>query len=337
MESTYQNAHISRDELDDYRIMPAWCAFVLGGVTTFLLVYLGIARPAAHELDMMRRQMGALEQTVWEVAGMRDDVAEVNSLLSELNDQRAQISKARLAVKDVATLRRQLQSEAAHVQDALATVAELGAIKDSLLSFAGEAAEAAEVASVSEGMCKRLAKSATSTYEALQASDDLLAMKDDLLTMPGATELALDALDQLLDMRDELHAAGDEIDTADAALQSLVALKSMVLAQQPEMATTLETLELISDLSAEFDQAALSFDRIRHWMVEVVATESILERARRTLAPLTEIANVRHLQPETVRQFVSQLNQIELLSPSPVKDELTIETASIKESDLVIE
>ena len=331
METTITNPH---DEIDDYRIMPAWCAFVLGGVTTFLLVYLGIARPAAHQLDMMRRQMGALEQTVWQVAGSSQDVAEATSLLKELNVQRSQIAKARLAVQDLKTLREKLQREASHLQEALATVAELGAIKESLLSYSGEIHEAAEVVSVSEDLCVRLAHAATSTYEALQASDDLLAMKDDLLAEPQSILDASDSLTNLLNMRDRLTNESTDLATAESTLDGLVSLKSSVLAQQSDMVTTLETLEVIQDLAQEFDQAAVSFERIRHWMVEVVASESILERARQTLAPLSEIANLRHLEPAAVRTLVSQLTnrdgQLE-------NADATVETASIQESDLVIE
>lgn len=388
METTYEaEQNVPAGELDDYRIMPAWCAFVLGGVTTFLLVYLGIARPTAHELDTMRRQVGALEQSIWEIAGKQDDVARTNSLLAELTAQSAQVTKARLAVNDVQSLRRQLQHEASNLQQALATVAELGAIKESLLSYsdnaqeaaavvsaseslcndlqhevgniksamaavadlasikeslltyASETREAADVASVAELLCNRLAESAGSTYEALQVSDDLLAIRDDLLDSPHATQEAADNLNQLIGLRQQLKDHASELPAAENALHDLLTLKSMVLAQRPELLTTLETLEIIQDLSREFDQASVSFERIRHWMVEVVASESILERARQSLAPLTEIASLRHLEPNALRQMTRRLaaSHTPQIASKPETSASALGEPTIEDEDLVVD
>ncbi|MEM8681658.1 MAG: hypothetical protein AAGF97_20105, partial [Planctomycetota bacterium] len=145
------------------------------------------------------------------------------------------------------------------------------------------------------------------------------------------------SLAQLMNIRSALNAQGTAVADAHVVLDDLVSLKSHVLAQQPEMVTTLETLEVMQDLANEFDQASASFGRIRHWMVEIVASESILDRARRTLEPLTEIANLRHLEPQAIREIASRLSSDFGIQVANGSRNTPVETASIDETDLVVE
>ncbi len=65
--------------------LPSWCLFVLGGVFTLLIVYVGVARPAARDMALMKRQLSTLEQSIWEVAGKSDTAKDANQLLALLS------------------------------------------------------------------------------------------------------------------------------------------------------------------------------------------------------------------------------------------------------------
>ncbi len=289
--------------------MPTWCAFALGGIVTFLLVYVGIGRPAAHELAQMRRQMGTLEQSVWEVAGQAKTTRSTNDLLSLLREQKAQAVAAREALGEIKQLHAQLLAESGRVEQAMVAVSQLGAIKDMLLSNADRADQAAAVLAVSEDLQHRLANAADSTELALLASRDLLDLQADLLAGTGQSATAHATLDQLINIRSRLDIESLEVAQAQDQVTELISLKDKVVSQTKDLKGAIETLELTNELGLRFHEAALSFEHIRHWMIEVAALEPMLQRAKATLDPLLEMGNLQRLSPEALRNVARQICQ----------------------------
>ena len=259
--------------------LPTWCAFALGGIITFLFVYIGIARPAAREMSLMRRQMSTLEQSVWEVAGQKETAASTNELLGLLNEQREQAIAAKQSLVEMRQLHAEIIAESQEIQNAMVAASQLGSLKDVLLANSERADKAAEVLSVSEDLYHRLATGADSTEKAVQASEDLFSLRSDLID------------------------SGSEVAAAQDNLDELIALKDSVVSQTGNLADAIETLELTTELGVRFHEAALSFDSIRHWMVEIVAMEPMLQRCRKTLEPLTELSSLNRMNPSQLREI----------------------------------
>lgn len=289
--------------------LPTWCAFALGGIVTFLFVYIGVGRPAAHELSLLRRQMNTLEQSVWEVAGQEDTVASTNELLGLLNDQREQMREAKETLVEMRRLHEQLAAEAQRVQTAMVAVSQLGSLKDMLLSNADRAEQAAAVLSVSEDLYHRLATAADTTALAVQAGDDLLTLRRDLVNGCGDIGLARENLADLVHIRAALGAEGEDVALAQDRVTDLISLKDSVVAQTDNLADAIETLELTSELGVRFHEAALSFEQIRHWMVEVVAVQPMLQQTKAAIEPLLELTNLRRMAPQQLRQIARMVTQ----------------------------
>ncbi len=167
--------------------------------------------------------------------------------------------------------------------------------------------EAADVVATSELLCQRLAETADTTFAALQAGDDLLSLRDDLIMRREQAVDAQLALDDLFEIADALKEQGHGVAEAHTRVEELLTLKDTVVHSTSDLAQTIESLQVANELSAQFNQAIVTFERIRHWMVEVVATEPLLERARQTLQPLTELGNLRHLPREQLLSIARRM------------------------------
>ena len=299
---TYHNEFNSYPDVGPAQL-PTWCAFALGGIVTFLFVYIGIARPAANEMSMMRRQLGTLEQSVWEVAGQKGTADEANDLLAALNEQREQAIAAKESLAEIRELNQQLLVEAERVHSAMAAVSQLGALKDMLLANSDRADQAAEVLSISEDLYHRLASAADTTEIARQTGTELLALREDLVDQSEEVVVAKQNLDELINMNQELNDKAGDAHKAKEKADELIALQDTIISNTGDLADAIETLELTNELDMQFHEAAISFDSIKHWMVEVVAMEPILKQARQTIEPLLDFGNLRHMGPDQLREL----------------------------------
>ena len=131
-------------------------------------------------------------------------------------------------------------------------------------------------------------------------------------------------------MQHNLGAEYVEISLAQDRMDDLLSLKNTIINQTTNLADAIETLELSSDLAFQFREASNSFQQIRHWMIEVVSTGPMLDRAKRTLEPLTEITSLSRLNPRQLRAVARNLTQGFQIASKPVD-------ATYDTSDLDIE
>jgi hypothetical protein len=307
LDAYYDESNLNYDEVPTS--LPAWSAFVLGGIITFLLVYVGVARPLARELSSLRSQVSALTNSVDEVTSNAETAGEAASVLSSLAQQENALDGARSSIAQMQELQRQLLAEARQTQDAMSAVAALGALKDTLLANADRAEEAASVMSTSELICQRLAESAESTYDALEAGNNLLSLREELVARGRKAESASLVLDSLIEIQDTLDRENDGFQVARDRIADLLNLKDAIVDQTDDLADAISTLQATSDLSAQFNQAISAFEQIRRWMIEVVATQPLLERARFALEPITELGNLRHVGPERLREIAKSVTE----------------------------
>ena len=289
--------------------LPSWCSFILGGVLTYLLVYIGIARPASVELSLVRRQMSTLEQSVWEIAGYQGTASEGSELISVLAEQRTQLEEAKNTLSAIRQLNRQIAEEARQVSVANSALTELAELKQSLIEQSENALLAADVVATSEMVCQRLAAVADTSHQALQVGDDLLALHDGILNQAEYAQQAEDTLSRLIGIRESIDRQTPQLDQAHQSVDALVSLKDKVLMESCDLAEAIETLELTSDLSKQFHDAALSFGRMRNWMIEIVASESLLERAQTTFEALTGSSSLHDLAPGQLRAIAAAITR----------------------------
>ena len=321
MDAYYEEGNLNQFEVS--RSLPPWGSFLVGGIITFLLVYIGVARPLAKELARLRQHVMTMEESVWKVAGQQGGIEDATSLLASLHKQQQTLSGARVSIQELQELQRQLLAEARQTQDAMSAVAELAALKDTLLANSDRADQAADVVATSELICERLASSVDTTFDALEASNKLLELKRTVMHEASDADEANAALDSLVEIKDTIQVETEDCNLAHDRMVDLLQLKDRVVNHTSDLAAAVETLELSTDLSAQLHQAVAAFEDIRHWMVEIVANQSLLDKAKLALQPITELGNLRHLDPARLREVarsVSKKYDSRLAKRDPVAD-----------------
>jgi DNA repair exonuclease SbcCD ATPase subunit len=295
--------------------LPAWCSFALGGIVTFLFVYIGIARPAALEMARLRFQIESLQQSVSAMVGQTEAATRTNSLLGLLTEQRQLTAAAEASVKQIQQLHHEIRGEAQRLGRAQEALEALSALAQDVSCVADEAQVSADALALIESLHARLAQASESTGDAQRSSDQLVALQEELIYYGHEFPSARASLDELCAVCELLHAKGDRVKTAHQRAESLVALKDGIIAQTRNLAGAIETLELTSDLDRQFHEAAALFGRFRAWMVELVLLEPTIERAMQTLLPLTELGNLRRLSDDQLRAAARTISQGRLATP----------------------
>ena len=90
--------------------LPTWCSLAIGGFITFVLIYLGVARPASLEMARMREQLRSLERSISRVAGHTTTAYHANELLAQLSEQARQSRAAAESLEEIRWLHQQLQA-----------------------------------------------------------------------------------------------------------------------------------------------------------------------------------------------------------------------------------
>jgi len=180
-----------------------WFYFLVGAVVTFLLIYLGLARPAARELALIRRQVSALEQSIWEVAGHQDTAKETTTLLCALIDQRQSVTEARRALAEMQQLQSQLIATKESATEAL-DVMRLLADQDEMATHARkslaeinqlhtELADARPIAQQSAKLVQAVAEQRRWTDKAGQSLARLNGFQTELMSMTQGLSTAMSA------------------------------------------------------------------------------------------------------------------------------------------------
>jgi hypothetical protein len=312
---------------------------VLGGIITYLLVYIGIARPASIELSMMRRQMSTLEQSVWEIAGHEGTAADGSELISILADQRTQLSAAKETLAAMQDLNREIAAEARQVVAANSALSELVELKELVISNSEGALAAADVIATSEMVCDRLAAAAGTTQKALAAGDDLLALSDGIINQSDDVHAAKAALGKMIDIRKMIDEQAPELAETQRNVDNFVALKNSILTESIDLADAIETLELSTDLTKQFNEAVQSFAQMRNWMIEIVASESLLDRAQLTFDALTEFSSLHNMAPMQLRAIakaITNSGDIHVASKPDFADAPSARSDSFEDIDAVL-
>jgi hypothetical protein len=223
---------------------------------------------------------------------------------SDSGDVAASIVGAQATVAAIARLRELAEAEGARVMDARRALESLIELESRTLAERERAERAVTSVEQWERLNDRLVQASEHAVEARDASEDLIAIKETILC--GNDDLqpqaARAALDELVRLRERLQDEATEIAAAHTGLDGLLSLKDRILARTADLAETIETLELTGDLNRQLQDAMRQFEGVRRWLVEMVMLEPTVERAVGALKPLSDLANLRRLSPNELRQ-----------------------------------
>ena len=293
--------------------MPPWCMFALGGVITFFFVYIGIARPAAREMEAMRAQIGSMERTVAKIAGQSRTIAKTNGILAQLVAQSEQAIAAAGALDEMQHLHDRIVNESTSLRTAKDAVNQLAAIKDDVIYEARNVQSAKATLDEIHTLHDEVIGTVEQIGAARMACNDMASLEDELILQGNDVSQARDSLDALVSLRYDLENETLDLSETQERVDELVRLQETVLSQTGKLADAIETLELASDLQIQFQEASSTFGRIRTWLVEVVTMESLIKRAMHTLEPITALGNLNRvddIQLRNAARAVIQKNQV---------------------------
>jgi hypothetical protein len=259
------------------------------------------AQTALNSLTKLRRQARDAQSDSRDVAAALD---KLQSLQDQLIGQYHSIVGAQTTVEAIARLRELAEAEGARVMDARRALESLIELESRTLAERERAERAVTSVEQWERLNDRLVHASEHAAEARDASEDLIAIKETILC--GNDDLhpqaARAALDELVRLRERLQNEATEIAAAHTGLDGLLSLKDRILARTADLAETIETLELTGDLNRQLQDAMRQFEGVRRWLVEMVMLEPTVERAVGALKPLADLANLRRLSPNELRQ-----------------------------------
>jgi hypothetical protein len=287
---------------------------------------------ALDQLDRLRNRLIAAQAQAWTAGASLDDI---DALQNRLIGQRESVPVAAETLGALVDLTRTAIEQTSDLSTARFALEGLVGLRQSLASDNTDLQRAREVVRAWSETQAQLTAAASHAADARRTSDELLGMADDLVCR-GDTARAASALDGLANLRERLDDQGTGIDLAHQRVDQLIDLKDRAVSQTRDLADATANLELMTDVQDQLGKIALSFGRMRHWIVEILAFEPAFNRAMRTLQPLSDLGNLRHMSATDLRQVIRSLNDrreipwtgpqdalstIESTAPTPAVDE----------------
>jgi hypothetical protein len=288
--------------------LPTWCGFVIGTLATLALVYLGVVRPVRREMSAVRYQMEAMQAGLEQLVALKPTAEASSDLVAQLSAQRHAFIEAHAAMQRIEALPASIQDASEGLSQTTEALNQLFDLKETVLAMSDRLQQASDVLTRLEVLSERLAAAGGSVTRATEVGKNLVSLSNQLQGREQEMESAKLVLGRVNDIQQKLSHQAKSIDESLDHLQDLFLLKDLVLSRTSQLADAVETLEVTADLVRQFQQTAQSFNRIRQWMLEVAATEPIMEQARQSLAPLLEISNLRRLDPAQLRLLAREMS-----------------------------
>jgi len=298
-------------------------------------VYVVVSQPLFSHLERMQRQILAVQHDMEPLVGASDEPWETNSLLTGLIAQRKQLAEMRLALKQIRELREELLTEAGRTDGGFAAIHELRELQSALLDkkdtstpalqaledFArmaqtlvrehADARKAEDIlaglgqskAGLEEliGLKKQILSEAGDVAAAKATAGELVALKEEIVAQPDNVAAARAQVNRLFSLEADLTSHGSDMSAAFSSLDGLLEIKGKLLDQTPHIGDAMQNLEILSDFQQEFSEQIQSLARMRSSLMEIVMLETTVGRVAKSLEPLAQIANVRRLSDNEIR------------------------------------
>ena len=289
--------------------LPSWCAFLLGSVVAFFLVFVGVARPLMQEMGTIRRQLQLVQQNVMELTAYGEGVKGSNHLLAMLKEQEVLTRDAANVLDALQALKARLDIEAADISVVEQRLDELVDLKNAVADAGERVSQATNVLTAAEILHQRLANAQETIPAAVETGTQLIALSEKMAAEQTSIIDAQDSLRAMLQLQGDLTDKNAQVGNAMMQLNGLIQLKDALISQAPSLVDAIEALELAKDVQLQFETAAKAFAQIRLWMLDVIASESSLRQAQQALAPLSELTDLRRMNVTELRAMIQNWSQ----------------------------
>jgi hypothetical protein len=141
---------------------------------------------------------------------------------------------------------------------------------------------------------------------ASETGEKLVTLNNRLVTDTNVDAASKNA-NTLIALGNSLSHGELDLQLAHTNLASLVSIQNSLTARSNDIASAVESLEIMADFRTDIDQHIRSLDGIRRTMMEIVMLESTVGRAARILRPLVELGSLRRLSDGEVRQAAKSI------------------------------
>lgn len=321
------DAHPYYDTVDPSNRRRAWYGVLAGAAIALLLFHFLVSRPVRRELALLQLQVEVMRESLDQLVVMKPAAAATTDLVSQLAKQHQVLIQANSAMQRIEQLPGRIAAVTEGLNVTLASLNKLQEMRDSILNMSERLQQACDVVTRIEVLNERLAQSSRNVDEAVAVADQALQMSENLQTSAWVVEAAQHSLAVLTELQERLAMQSSTWDQAIQRVQDLIMLKDTILTQTSNLADAIETLELTNDLSRQFRQAASAFSTMRQWMLEVSATQPVLEQAREALAPILELGNLRRLDGDRLRQLAREVGH-RMESPAATESEPVVDNSN---------
>jgi hypothetical protein len=131
--------------------------------------------------------------------------------------------------------------------------------------------------------------------------DELIGLQDDLANA-GQVEVARGRANELMALNQDLMASDMNLAIARTNFDQLIAMRDALAGQTTAIVDAVNTLEILSAFREEFMTQVQVLGEMRRSLTDIALLESTYARAVRALQPLTELANLKNLSDQEIRE-----------------------------------
>lgn len=308
-------------------------ALAIALLAPIVVGYFGVVRPTTVQLGLVRTQVARLEATLNDLkakgpaaersAALLDQLAKQESVAAAAErslyrvdrlQQRVARSVSRAersaeALDRLEELRERIDQQTALVERANAALATLAELPAQVEAAIGQASRGPAVVERARRLRDSAAEADRLTDEALASVDAVVATQQLLLGDAESLATANETLDGLAKLESRLNAPLMAVDASHERLDELMRLKDAVVAQTANLPEAFETLDLMVDLSADYQRASGLFLTLRRLMADLVLLEPTIARVAGVVEPLTESASLGHLGGSELRLVLRELRR----------------------------
>jgi hypothetical protein len=89
---------------------------------------------------------------------------------------------------------------------------------------------------------------------------------------------------------------------AQNALQALIEMKTRLMSQTEEVADAIQSLEILVDFQAEFEERIAGLGKMRQGLLELMLLETTIGKVTHALEPMMQLGNIRRLGDSEIRE-----------------------------------
>jgi hypothetical protein len=266
----------------------------------------------ATEVLASVEKLAALQQSVLHNRDLTEPAAkaldQMVTLQKQLIEQNVTSDDAVDAANRLAGLKRSVMAEAADATAAEAGLSQLANLKTQILGHTENLATAANRTKALLEMKDQLLDQTADLDAANTAAEGLLALKDQMVIRGGNIADAQQNVNRLMGLRDRLAQNAPQTEAADRSATQLIQMQKKLVGEKANLPDALKSVETLIDIQHEFQDQVHSLDGIRRGLMEFVLMENTVARAVRTLQPLLELGNLRHLDDEQLQKIARSIS-----------------------------